>query len=147
MELQPCDKIHISQYRKEGSYKHRNKFLFPQMTGKSFTFWTVIRVPKIPPLNEAGDCFLIGGTGTEISVTHFKGLYLMWLVLCVGVVSSKSFENFTPSAFSSNSSTAALSHFSSRWALCIIFSVTFSSDVCSSNRSWTTSSRFCRRVA
>lgn len=72
------------------------------------------------------------------SPIYFLTLFFMFF----GEFRSKSLENLVLSQDSSTSSTAARSHFNSLWALCIIFMMTLSMDVCSSNKSCTTSSKF-----
>lgn len=72
-----------------------------------------------------------------------KSNFLTLFFACLGEFKSKSFENLVLSHDSSTSKTAALSHFNSLWARCIIFMITLSMDVCSSNKSCTTSNKFC----
>lgn len=76
----------------------------------------------------------------------FPPYFLTLFFVCFGEFKSNSLENVVLSHDSSTSNTAALSHFNSLWARCIIFMITLSMDVCSSNRSWTTSNKFCNTV-
>lgn len=77
--------------------------------------------------------------GRYVMRSNFLTLFFM----CFGEFKSKSLENLVLSHDSSTSKTAALSHFNSLWARCIIFMITLSMDVCSSNKSCTTSNKFC----
>lgn len=80
------------------------------------------------------------------SVFRKSAYFLTLFIVCLGEFRSKSLENLVLSQDSSTSNTAALSHFKSLWARCIIFMITLSMDVCSSKRSCTTSNKFYKNI-